>query len=109
VYQDHLGAKKRYLAAIDAEEHADQMRRRERLIEWMERTPVIRAWNYVTCSISRAVSHRSELKPQSTKLSQITYLLTCWRQGHVGDYGYLGATDIMKDKEHWEVFLKGRK
>ena len=113
-YEDHLRAKKRYVEAMDAEAHAVRMRRRERqrerLIEWMERTPVNRACNYVASGISRAVSHCSELKPQSRKLSQITHLLTCWRQGHVGDYGYLEATDIMKEeKEHWEVFLKGRK
>jgi len=115
-YQDHLRAKKRYLEAMDAEEHAARMRHREirreihreRLIEWMERTPVNRAWNYVTSGISRAVSHCSELNP-IPKLSQITYLLTYWRRRRIGEYGCLEAIDIMKEeKEYWEAFHKGR-
>jgi hypothetical protein len=76
-----------------------------RLMARVQRVPAIRAWNYVTSSISRAVS---DLKPQS-KLRQMTYLLTCWRRRRVGDYGYLEAIDIMEEeREYWEAFHKSR-
>jgi hypothetical protein len=71
----------------------------------VQRVPAIRAWNYVTSGISRAVS---DLKPQS-RLRQMTYLLTCWRRRYIGDYGYLEAIDIMEEeKKYWEGFHKSR-
>jgi hypothetical protein len=83
---------------LRAEEYAELMGR-------LQRVPAIRAWNYVTSSISRAVS---DLKPQSW-LRQMTCLLTCWRRRRVGDYGYLEAIDIMEEeKEYWEACLKSR-
>ena len=71
----------------------------------LQKVPVIRAWNYVTSRISRALS---DFKPQF-RLSQIRYLLTCWRRRRVGDYGYFEATDIMEEeKEYWEGFHESR-
>jgi len=102
-YQDHLRAKKRRIDRFYAEEHAKEMARLAELMARLQRVPAIRAWNYVTSSISRAVSN---LKPQS-KLSKITYLLTSWQRRRVGDYGYFEAIDIMEEeKEYWEAFHK---
>ena len=96
-YQDDLHARKRFKDKLRAEEHA-------RLMARLQRVPVIRAWNYMTSRISPAVS------PQS-RLSQITYLLNCWRLRPVGDYGYMEPINIMKEtreRDYWEIFRKGR-
>jgi hypothetical protein len=94
-YQDDLHARKRFKDKLRAEEHAKLMARLQRVL-------VILAWNYVTSRIPRAVQSR---------LSQITYLLTCWRLWRVDDYGYMEPINIMKEtreRAYWEIFRKGR-
>ena len=99
--QDFNSAYKRYKKKLRANERAELMAR-------LQRVPLIRAWNSMTSRISRAVSHHSDLNPQS-RLNQITHLLTCWWQRRVGDYGYLEAIEIMEaEKEYWEAFHKSR-
>ena len=88
---------KRCKDKLRAEEHA-------RLMARLQRAPVIRGWNYVTSRIFGTVS------PQS-RLSQMTYLLTCWRLRRVGDYGYMEPIAIMtetRERDYWEIFRKGR-
>ena len=63
---------------------------------------MIRPWNYVTSKICGAISHCSDMKPRF-RLSQVTYLSTCWGRRRVGDYGYLEAINI--EKEYWEARL----
>jgi len=93
-YQDNLHARKRCEDRLRAEEQAELAEKHAELMARLQRVPVIRAWNYMTSSISRAIS---SLKPQCS-LSQIK---TCWRQRHIGDYEYLEETEIMKEKEYW--------
>ena len=86
-YQDDLHARKCFKDKLRDEEYAELMAR-------LQRVPVIHAWNYTTSSIS-------------TRLSQITYSLTCWKRRCIGDYGYLEATEIIKEgKECWEALHK---
>ena len=99
----HLRAKKCRINRFYAEEDAKEAAHLAELMARVRRVPAIRAWNYVTSSIFRAVS---DLKPQA-RLRQMTYLLTCWRRRRVDDYGYLEAIDIMEE-EYWEAFHESR-
>ena len=69
--QDEVNARKHYIARLRAEKYAKLIARLK--------APVIRACNYVTAKVSRAVSHR-------------------WGSRHVDDCGYF---DIMEEEKEY--------